>query len=186
MTAIAKVVLSPPALFRMVQWNRYTDQGKTISMMGMINFWPEKKSNIFLSIEGSRHFPRVWFLFEQSYISNLQPTRKLRGSGLISGLSLSGCRWQNGGWRRWQWHNNGCCHDAILPWWYADVRQCRERQRMMTVHPPHLPSLEAILRGGGGSPTSTNGVRQHTCRDWQQWHGERAATHRRRRRQREG
>ncbi len=43
MTAIAKVVLSPPALFWMVQWNRYTDHGKTISTMGMINFWPEKK-----------------------------------------------------------------------------------------------------------------------------------------------
>jgi len=43
MTAIAKVVLPPPALFGMVQWNRYTEWGKTISMMGMIIFWPEKK-----------------------------------------------------------------------------------------------------------------------------------------------
>jgi hypothetical protein len=43
MKAIAKVVLPPPALFGMVQWNRYRNQGKTISMMGMIYFWPEKK-----------------------------------------------------------------------------------------------------------------------------------------------
>jgi hypothetical protein len=42
MTAIAKVVLSPPALFGMVQWNSYKDPGKIISMMGMINFGLEK------------------------------------------------------------------------------------------------------------------------------------------------
>ncbi len=43
MTAITKVVWSPPVLFWMMQWNRYTDQGKTISMMGMSYFWPTKK-----------------------------------------------------------------------------------------------------------------------------------------------
>jgi hypothetical protein len=43
MKAIAKVVLPPPALFGMVQWNRYIDRGKTILTMGMIDFWPEKK-----------------------------------------------------------------------------------------------------------------------------------------------
>jgi hypothetical protein len=43
MKAIVKVVSPPPALFGMVQWNRYIDRGKTISTMGMINFWPEKK-----------------------------------------------------------------------------------------------------------------------------------------------
>jgi hypothetical protein len=42
MKAIAKVVLPPPALFRMVQWNRYIDRWKTISTMGMIDFLPEK------------------------------------------------------------------------------------------------------------------------------------------------
>jgi hypothetical protein len=38
MTAIAKLVLSPSALFGMVQWNSYKDWGKTISTMGMIKF----------------------------------------------------------------------------------------------------------------------------------------------------
>jgi hypothetical protein len=42
MTAIAKVVLPPPALFGMVQWNRYKDWEKTISTMGMIDFGLEK------------------------------------------------------------------------------------------------------------------------------------------------
>jgi hypothetical protein len=52
----------------MVQWNMYIDQGKTISTMGMIDFWPEKKFGRFSSIKGSRHFPRIRFLSEQSYI----------------------------------------------------------------------------------------------------------------------
>jgi hypothetical protein len=43
MTAIVKVVSPPPALFGMVQWNTYKDRGKTISMMGMIDFGLEKK-----------------------------------------------------------------------------------------------------------------------------------------------
>jgi hypothetical protein len=67
MKAIAKVVSPPPVLFGMVQWNRYIDRGKTISTMGMIDFWPEKKSNDFSSVKGSRHFPRVGFLSEKSY-----------------------------------------------------------------------------------------------------------------------
>jgi hypothetical protein len=62
MTAIAKVVLPPPAIFGMVQWDRYTDQGKTMSMMGMINFWPEKKIERFFVRQG---FP----LFSESPIS---------------------------------------------------------------------------------------------------------------------
>jgi hypothetical protein len=70
MTAIAKVVSPPPALFGMVQWNRYIDRGKTISTMSMTDFWPEKNSNNFLSVKGSRHFPRGPFLSEQSYIYN--------------------------------------------------------------------------------------------------------------------
>jgi hypothetical protein len=36
MTAIAKVVLPPPVLFGMAQWNSYRDWGKTLSMIGMI------------------------------------------------------------------------------------------------------------------------------------------------------
>ncbi len=36
--------------------------------MGMIDFWPEKNSNDFLSVKGSRHFPRGPFLSEQSYL----------------------------------------------------------------------------------------------------------------------
>jgi hypothetical protein len=52
MNAIAKVVLPPPALFGMVQWNRYIDGGKTISMMGMIDFWPEKKFDRFFIHQG--------------------------------------------------------------------------------------------------------------------------------------
>ncbi len=52
MKAIAKVVSPPPALFGMVQWNRYMDQGKTISTMGMINFWPEKKFEQFFIRQG--------------------------------------------------------------------------------------------------------------------------------------
>jgi hypothetical protein len=64
MTAIAKVVSSPPALFQMVQWNNsYKDWGKTISTMGVINFGLEKKYKQFLSIKGFCHFPRVGFLF---------------------------------------------------------------------------------------------------------------------------
>jgi hypothetical protein len=47
MMAIAKVVSPPPALFGMVQWNRYTYRGKTISTMGMIDFWPEKNRMVF-------------------------------------------------------------------------------------------------------------------------------------------
>ncbi len=42
MAAIAKVVFSPPALFGMVQCNSHKDWGKTISMMGMIDFGLEK------------------------------------------------------------------------------------------------------------------------------------------------
>jgi hypothetical protein len=52
MKAIAKVVLPPPALFPMVQWNRYIDQGMTISTMGMINFWPENKFKRFFGHQG--------------------------------------------------------------------------------------------------------------------------------------
>jgi hypothetical protein len=56
MKAIAKVVSPPPALFGMVQWNRYIDQGKTISTMGMIDFTvlppqgtrPPSKAGVFL------------------------------------------------------------------------------------------------------------------------------------------
>jgi hypothetical protein len=49
-------------------------------MMGMINFWPEKKLNDFLSIKGSRHFPRVRCLSEQSYltIKNYETHRTFR------------------------------------------------------------------------------------------------------------
>jgi hypothetical protein len=68
MTAIAKVVLSPPALFGMVQWNSYKDRGKTISMMGMIHFGLEKKMTNFSSVKGSHLFKRVGYLFEQSNI----------------------------------------------------------------------------------------------------------------------
>ncbi len=63
-----KSSFAPPSVI----WNGAMKQvnrlGKTISMMGMINFWPEKKLNNFLSFKGSRHFPRVRFLSEQSYI----------------------------------------------------------------------------------------------------------------------
>jgi hypothetical protein len=52
MKAIAKVVLPPPALFGMVQLNRYIDRGKTISTMGMIYFWPEKKIERFFVRQG--------------------------------------------------------------------------------------------------------------------------------------
>jgi hypothetical protein len=52
MKAIAKVVLLPPALFGMVQWNRYIDRGKTISTMGMIDFWLEKKFERFFVRQG--------------------------------------------------------------------------------------------------------------------------------------
>jgi hypothetical protein len=68
MTAIAKEVLSPPALFGMVHWNSYNDRGKTISMMSMIDFGLDKISNNLLSVKDSHHFPRVGFLFEQSYL----------------------------------------------------------------------------------------------------------------------
>jgi hypothetical protein len=64
-----KSSLAPPSVIRMVQWNRYIDRGKRISTMGMIDFWPEKNSNDFSSVKGSRHFPRVRFLCEQSYFS---------------------------------------------------------------------------------------------------------------------
>jgi hypothetical protein len=52
MKAIAKVVSPPPALFGMVQWNRYIDRGQTISTMGMIDFWPEKKFERFFVRQG--------------------------------------------------------------------------------------------------------------------------------------
>jgi hypothetical protein len=42
-TANAKVVSSPPALFGMLQWNRYTDRGKEISTMGTSDFLPKNK-----------------------------------------------------------------------------------------------------------------------------------------------
>jgi hypothetical protein len=35
-----------------VQWNRYIDRGKTISTMGMIDFWPEKKFERFFVSQG--------------------------------------------------------------------------------------------------------------------------------------
>jgi hypothetical protein len=52
MKAIAKVVLPPPGLFGMVQWNRYIDWAKTILTMGMIDFWPEKKFERFFVRQG--------------------------------------------------------------------------------------------------------------------------------------
>ncbi len=82
MKAIAKVVSPPPALFGMVQWNRYIDWGKTISTMGMIDFGLKKNLNDFSSVKGSRHFPRVRFLSEQSYIQNRKIQSK-RVLGLI-------------------------------------------------------------------------------------------------------
>jgi hypothetical protein len=65
MKAIAKVVSPPPALFGMVQWNRYIDQGKTISMMGMIDFWPEKIFERFFVRQGFPPFSEGPFLSEQ-------------------------------------------------------------------------------------------------------------------------
>jgi hypothetical protein len=52
----------PPALFLVLQWNKYTDQGKTIWMMGMSNFWPLKNWGNFSSVDGSRHFTSTRFL----------------------------------------------------------------------------------------------------------------------------
>jgi hypothetical protein len=80
MNAIAKVVSPPPALFGMVQWKRYIDWGKTISTIGMIDFWPEKNSNDFLSVKGSRHFPRGPFLSEQSYLQSACVLQELVGN----------------------------------------------------------------------------------------------------------
>jgi hypothetical protein len=60
MTAIAKVVLSPPALFGMVQWNSYKDWGKTISMMGMIHFGLEKKFDQFFIRQRFPPFSESW------------------------------------------------------------------------------------------------------------------------------
>jgi hypothetical protein len=60
--------------------------------MGMIDFGLKKKSNDFSSVKGSRHFPRVRFLSEQSYIDRsdskgdlilaaTDPRRRRRGMG---------------------------------------------------------------------------------------------------------
>jgi hypothetical protein len=64
MKAIAKVVLPPP------EWCNGTGiyWGKTISTMGMIDFWPEKKFKLFFVRQGFPPFPRGPFLSEQSYI----------------------------------------------------------------------------------------------------------------------
>jgi hypothetical protein len=88
--AIAKVVLSPSVLFGMVQRNSYKDRGKTISTMGMIDFGLEKNSNNFSSIKGFRYFPRVGFIFEQSFFIHCPPPPPsfLLKNSRVSRLSL--------------------------------------------------------------------------------------------------
>ncbi len=70
MTAIAKVVLPPPGIIR-------NGAMKQVNRLGEDNFndghdrflaW-KKNSNGFLSVKGSRHFPRVRFLSEQFYFT---------------------------------------------------------------------------------------------------------------------
>jgi hypothetical protein len=63
MTSIARLVCPPPALFLVLQWNNFTDQGKTIWTMGMSNLWPLKNAGAFWSVDCSRHFPSIRFLF---------------------------------------------------------------------------------------------------------------------------
>ena len=53
MTSIARLVCHPPALFLVLQCNKYIDQGETIWTMGMSNFWPLKQFGWF--------FVRWWF-----------------------------------------------------------------------------------------------------------------------------
>jgi hypothetical protein len=47
-----KSSFAPSALFGMAQWNRYIDWGKTISTMGMSDFWLEKKFEHFFVRQG--------------------------------------------------------------------------------------------------------------------------------------
>ena len=58
-----KSIFVPPSVIR----NGTMEQvyrGKTISMMGMIDFGLEKTFEHFFSVKGSSHFLRVRFLFE--------------------------------------------------------------------------------------------------------------------------
>ncbi len=68
MKAIAKVVLPPPSVIRNGAMEQVYRSGEDNFNDGHHQFLAWKKFEQFFSIKGSRHFPRVRFLSDQSYL----------------------------------------------------------------------------------------------------------------------